>query len=315
MKTLIEQVAILYIFLAIGYILAKLKKIDHTHVDLLSRLVVYIIVPCSCLRSFTLNFNLEYISEKYTLLIAAAGLMLVSGVMTHFLSKPFSKTKYECSIYEYSLTMTSFASVGFPLIQGVFGEAGLTDAMVFSLPVMFYTYSYGYSILTKRPLSLKKLANPILISMLIGMVIGLVKPYVPLPADGTLLRMPINVVSSVVNGAQACLSPICMFIVGIVISEFKITSLLKDKRSYIVTALRLLIMPIAFGGILWLVGVRGVVLRNVLLYTSMPCGMNTIVFPRVIGERCDIGASLALLSNLFACVTIPLVLILFGIVV
>lgn len=57
MKTLIEQVAILYIFLAIGYILAKLKKIDHTHVDLLSRLVVYVLLPCSCLYSFATNFN------------------------------------------------------------------------------------------------------------------------------------------------------------------------------------------------------------------------------------------------------------------
>ena len=241
--------------------------------------------------------------------------MVGGGIVMHYLAKLFSKEKYERSIYEYSLTMTTFASMVFPLISGVFGDAGLTDAMIFFLPITIYTYTYGYSILTKRPISIKKMTNPILISMIIGMIVGLVMPYITLPADGTVLRIPINVISSVVIGAKACLSPICMFIVGIAISEFKITALINDKRSYIVTALRLLIIPITLGGILWLCGIRGAVLTNVLLYTAMPCGMNTVVFPRLIGEKCDIGASLALLSNLLACVTIPLVLIIFGIVV
>ena len=314
-KTLFEQVAVLYIFIAIGYILAKLKKIDHTHVDLLSRLVVYVLLPCSCLHSFASNFNIAYITAKYPLLIASSVLMVGGGVAMHYFAKLFSKEKYERSIYEYSLTMTTYASTGFPLILGVFGEAALTDAMIFFLPVSIYTYSYGYSILTKRPISLKKLTNPTLISMIVGMIVGLILPYIDLPADGSPLRIPVNVVSSIVDGGKACLSPICMFIVGIAISEFKIKSLVNDKRSYIVTALRLLILPITFGGLLWVIGIRNEILTNVLLYTAMPCGMNTIVFPRLIGEKCNIGASLALLSNLFACLTIPLVLIIFGIVV
>ncbi len=315
MITLIEQVAVLYIFIAIGYILSKFKKINHNHGELLSRLVVYVLLPCSCLYSFATNFNVAYITEKYPLLIASSLLMVVGGAVMHYVAKLFSKEKYERSIYEYSLTMTTYASTGFPLILGVFGDAALTDAMIFFLPVSIYTYTYGYSILTKRPISLKKLTNPILVSMIVGMIAGLVLPYINLPAEGTALRIPVSVISSVVTGGKACLSPICMFIVGIAISEFKISSLINDKRSYIVTALRLLIIPIAIGGALWLVGIRGSVLTNVLLYTAMPCGMNTVVFPRLIGEKCDIGASLALLSNLFACVTIPVVLMIFGIVV
>ena len=315
MKTLFEQVAILYIFIAIGYILSKLKKINHNHVELLSRLLVYVILPCSCLRSFALNFSIAYISEKYPLFISSTLLIMISGVGMHYLAKLLSKEKYERSLYEYSLTATNFAGVGYPLVLGIFGEVGLTDAMVFFLPIIFYTYSYGYSILTKRPISLKKLINPIFISMLVGMVMGIVLPYINLPAEGSLLRVPINVISSVVNGANSCLTPISMFIVGIVISEFKVSSLINDKRSYIVTALRLLIIPITCGAILWVMGVRGAVLTNTLLYLAMPCGMNTIIFPRLIGEKCDIGASLALLSSALACITIPLVLIIFGIVV
>ena len=39
---------------------------------------------------------------------------------------------------------------------------------------------------------------------------------------------------------------------------------------------------------------------------AMPCGLNTIVFPKLIGENCEIGAGLALVSNVLAIFTIPL---------
>ena len=43
----------------------------------------------------------------------------------------------------------------------------------------------------------------------------------------------------------------------------------------------------------------------VLMY-AMPCGLNTIVFPKLVGEDCSTGATLALMSNLLAVITIPL---------
>jgi len=46
---------------------------------------------------------------------------------------------------------------------------------------------------------------------------------------------------------------------------------------------------------------------------AMPCGLNTIVFPKIVGEKCDIGAGLAFVSNIAACITIPLVFALFEI--
>ena len=116
-------------------------------------------INCSS-NSFATNFNTAYIIKKYPLLIASSVLMVGGGIVMHYLAKLFSKEKYERSIYEYSLTMTTFASMGFPLISGVFGDVGLTDAMIFFLPITIYTYTYGYSILTKRPISINKDDKP-----------------------------------------------------------------------------------------------------------------------------------------------------------
>ena len=46
---------------------------------------------------------------------------------------------------------------------------------------------------------------------------------------------------------------------------------------------------------------------------ALPCGLNTVVFPKLVGENCSVGASLAFVSNILACITIPLVMSLAGI--
>ena len=52
-------------------------------------------------------------------------------------------------------------------------------------------------------------------------------------------------------------------------------------------------------------------LPSVLLLYAMPTGLNTILFPRLVGENCEIGAGLACVSTALSCVTIPLILSIF----
>ena len=55
--------------------------------------------------------------------------------------------------------------------------------------------------------------------------------------------------------------------------------------------------------------------RFAVIFYAMPCGLNTVVFPKMFGEDCKIGAGFAFISNIGACFTIPLVFGLFGIAV
>ena len=76
------------------------------------------------------------------------------------------------------------------------------------------------------------------------------------------------------------------------------------------TGLRLLVIPCAIAAALMLVGAKDAVMPALLIY-AMPCGLNTIVFPKLIGEDCHIGAGLACISSVLACVTIPICIELF----
>ncbi len=310
MAALFEQTLILFVFIAAGFILSRIKIIHAEHAKILSELLIYVFLPCSCLMTFANNFTVKYITEKYPLILIGGVLIIVIGVGMHFVAKLFSKKPYERSIYEYSLVLPNYGGVGYPIVLGLYGTAGLTDFMVFLIPVFIYTYTRGYWMLTKRTMSLKTLfsmktllmfANPIIISMIIGMIMGL-----------TGLTLP-GFLDSAVNTSSSCLAPIAMLIVGIAISDFEIKKLLSEKRTYIVVALRLIILPVAAGGIMCLLGIRDMALTYVVMFLAIPCGMNTVTLPKLFGESCEIGASMALLSNVLACVTMPLVLSLFGI--
>ncbi|MBQ2766370.1 MAG: AEC family transporter [Clostridia bacterium] len=310
MIALFEQTLILFLFIAVGFGLARTKIIHGEHAKILSELLVYIFLPCNCVMTFSSNFTVKYITEKYTLIIASAVLIIVIGVIMHFVARLFSKNEYERVIYEYSLVMPNYGGVGYPIAMGIFGIAGLTDAMVFAIPMSIYAYTYGYASLTKRNISLNNifnphtllmLVNPVTASMFIGMIMGL-----------TGFSLP-NFMNSAITSASGCLAPVAMLIVGITIADFDLKKLLSDIRTYIVVALRLIVQPLLFGGIMWLLGIRGAVLTSSVMFLALPCGMNTVTLPRLFDENCEIGASMALVSNVLACVTIPLVLALFGI--
>ena len=190
--------------------------------------------------------------------------------------------------------------MGYALAEGLLGESVLMNMMMFALPVSCYIYTIGFSMLTKRPLSLKKLLNPGILAMGAGMLAGLFA--LPLP----------EAAFSILNKSSACMAPVSMLLAGIVISEFDLKKLLSNKLTYIIVLLRLLVIPIVLGTILNFICTPEIVQTSILFY-AMPCGLNTIVFPKMIDENCEIGAGLAFLSNVFACATIPLVFTIFKI--
>jgi predicted permease len=65
-------------------------------------------------------------------------------------------------------------------------------------------------------------------------------------------------------------------------------------------------------GLIFFAGYREVA-KSAALVLAMPCGLNTIIFPKLVGEDCEIGASLACVSTILSCISIPLVLAVFGV--
>lgn len=299
MFIVMQQVLLLILFAAVGYILCKAGKVNSAHTKLLSALQVYVFLPCTVVNTYSANFTIPYIREKYPLLLASFIIMGVMLVVGDVLAKLLAKKSYLQVVYRYSLTVSNYGFFGYPLVSGLFGDLMLQNAMIFALPISMYTYTLGYAMLTKTKFSLKRFFNPVMTASIVGAIIGL-----------TGLKLP-YVLDSLVDKSAACMAPVGMLLAGMVISEFDLLSLLKGRNNYIVAALRLLVIPCAIAGSLKLLGFEDIVIPALMMH-AMPCGMNTIVFPRLMGEDCRTGASLTLITSLLACITVPICMAIFA---
>lgn len=302
MKIIFDQICILCAFTAIGFILAKRNLIKHEHSMLLSKLLVYVFLPANIIKTFSKNCTVSYICDNYIFIVVSAIIVFLLTVLMHFVAKLFSRDQAERSIYEYSLIIPNFGYMGYTFAETLFGSSGLMNAMMFALPLSFYTYTIGYCILSGKKPNPKNLINPPMISLVIGAVLGL---------SGLGEFLP-DIAFSFLDKASGCMAPISMLLTGIMISEYGIKNILHNYSSYVVVLFRLFLIPIALGTAVSLIGDTELTQITVLLF-CMPCGLNTLVFGKNAGKRCELGAELVLVSNILACISIPIILLLFGI--
>jgi predicted permease len=292
LQIIFKQLSILYIFLLVGWLLGKLKKEKAPHSDIISVLLVNVFLPCKVFNTFANNVTVSYLADNAVLLLSSVALLAVLVVVAHFVSKLLTKNKYEQKVYAYSVAIANYAYLGYALIESVFGESVLAQFMLFAIPFIFYTYTIGYAMLTGGKNPIKRLLNPITVSIVIGLVFGLCEWKLP------------DMLTTVVSSASACVGPLSMLLTGITLSTFAFKELLSNKTAYIFSALRLVVIPAAAYFICRLAGWDWLA-PMALIITCMPCGLNTIVFPKLIGEDCKPGARLALITHVFSLITLP----------
>lgn len=295
MTVIFEQVLILFIFVSVGYALGKSRIAKVEHAQILSGILVNVFLPCSIFKTFSTRFTFAYLQSSYEILLASAGILIVLVSVAHVAAKLFSKETYERHIYRYSLAIPNYGYMSYALAEALLKDTGLTNMMTFALPVSLYVYTIGFASLTKRGLSLKKLCNPIMIATVSGIAAGLCGISTP------------AIFMNVLQKASGCMAPVSMLLTGIMISELSVKKIICNPKLYAVTALRLVVIPLVLGAAVSAFCKVPTVQIAVLFY-ALPCGLNTVVFPKLVNENCEIGAGLALISTVFACVTLPFVL-------
>ena len=294
-QTVIEQVLILMIFAAVGYTLCKAKITKSADASVLSKIVIYVFLPAMSFKTYATSFTVDYVRANYSELLLSIAVVIVLALIGLPLSRLLTRDTYLRKVYHYSITIANYGYMGYVWAENLYGGEMLLTVMVYALPLTFYVYGVGYPTLTNAGVSVKKFLNPSIIASLLGMAVGLCGLTVP------------EVAIDLLGKAAACVGPVSMLLTGMTLSEYRLRTLLCDRNTYIVTVLRLLVMPSLLAGALILLGLCEAVIPMLMLY-AMPCGLNTVVFPKLVGERCETGAALALVSSVLSCVTIPLML-------
>ena len=292
-----KQIINMFFFMGIGYVFRKKNILDIYAGGAISRLLVNVFMPAMVIRSFSQNFKPEVFSEKAMIVLFSCGVLVVTAILSVYLAKIFSKDKLTRGIYIYSLTIPNIGYMGYPLIGAIYGEAALLDAMIYCLPYNVYIYTLGIRMLSNRKNSsiMGFLTNPTIIAMFVGAILGLCKVQLP------------SVVTGILDTATDCVSPCAMILTGTVFARINIKSVFSDWRSYLASAIRLLIIPIVTLAILRLCKAPENWILPCVAILAMPFGVNSVVFPEAYGGDAESGAKVCFMGAILGALTIPIV--------
>ncbi|MBR2312816.1 MAG: AEC family transporter [Clostridia bacterium] len=305
----LNQIAFLFTLIAAGYILAKLGILPEGAAKVLAKLENTIFIPALVLGTFIENFTVERLASAWKLLVVSTAIAIVMIPVSILVSKAVTRDKYIQNIYTYGLAFSNFGFMGNAVVSAMFPDI-FFEYLLFTLPLWVEIYVWGVPVLlmgdTEKQQTLKDrvkpFINPMFISMLIGIVIGLLK--IPMPSFFV----------AVLDSSSACMSPVAMLLTGITVSTISFKKTFTDIRTYIISFVRLLALPLAFIGISLVVPVfkDKTILTCALCSLAMPLGLNTIVIPSAYGKDTTVAAGMAVISHLMALASIPLIFAIAG---
>ena len=292
-----SQIVVLFSFIAIGYWLKKTNKIADFFNKGLSNLLVYIFMPAITFKSVSENFTLKVMSQYSFYLLASCVLMCFFLVVAFIISRTFVKNKNTRDVYMYSFTFPNSGYIGNPLVLAVFGELFLFKFIVFCIPFMLLTYTFGIYILNpNRKFNIKSICNPIIISVVLGIIAGILN-----------IRLP-GVATNILEMSANCMAPSAMILTGIVFASNNLIDMISNKKIYIACALKMVLIPAIAVVLLKVMNLPEDVSVITIVLLTLPTGLNSIVFPEAYGGDSRTGAQLCFVSTVYCLFAAPLAL-------
>lgn len=294
--TTLQKVGMLLIFISLGYLMRRRKLLPEDSSKVLAKLATLVFCPAYTIRNLSQNVTRDNIGQKLPLVFYGLICVVLVIGLALLLAKLLGHNDLEKRSLIYAFSIPNYGYFGYPIIEGVFGSQMLADVMIFAIPLSIATYTFGYALFIKQgKFSIfQLLRSPTIVSVFIGLALGL-----------SGIRMP-ALAMDVLNGAGSCMSTVTMLLAGFVLGEYPIKKLLKGMWAYEIADIRLIGIPALFCAVLFAIGVRGEYLLLPLLILSMPLGLNLVVFPESLGEDATENAKLCFVSYLLAALILPI---------
>lgn len=303
----------LFICIAVGFIVRKANLLPENSGKVMAKMENWIFCPALSFSTMARYCTVDELGTHATnIILSACGVTLAIGMAIPLACLFIKKKCPERGVYMYALAFANSGYVGDPVVLALFGERVLSYYKLYCLPVSIMIYTFGISVLVPKGENkggtLKKLLNPPTVAMFIGIAVGLL-------GFGSSIPAPIT---SALDSLKACMGPVAMLLAGFTIGSYDIVGMLKDKKVYLATALRLTLLPAIIIGalfgikelanLLFSFNINNNVLFLTFFATAAPLGLNTVVFPEAYGGNPKTGAGMAMISHTLCVLSIPLML-------
>lgn len=295
----------------IGFLLRIFKILPENAGKVMAKLETWVFLPALTFSTMARYCTVDTLTAHgKNLLLSLCGVALaiaISVTLARSFAKPGSKNY---GVYLYSLAFANSGYMGKPLVIDLLGSGALSYYDVYCLPISLMIYTWGISRMIPADKAngstWRRVINPPTVALVLGILAGL----------GGLGGVMPAFVGDALSKLGACMGPVAMLLAGFTIAGYSMGNMLKNKRIYAASLMRLVVIPsmiiaVLFGiktllNIAFALDIDNTVLFLTLFAVGTPLGLNTVVFPEAYGGDAELGAGMTLISHTLCIVTIPL---------
>lgn len=293
---IINQVAVLFILIAIGFLLRKVNLLEEKGVKGITNVVLYAVTPCVIIRSFNREMNIELLRG----LLITFAVAIASYLFIIFLTKIIVRENEEEKrrIFRFAIIFSNTGFMGIPIYQAVLGDIGVFYGSAYIAMFNVFCWTYGFMMMegSGKSFDIKKaIVNPGVLSTIIGVIIFVAGIRIP-----SILEVPMADMAAL--NTPLPMLVIGYFLAGIALSDFK------DLKQYYIILCKLVIVPVVVIALTYICKVRGDVFLICAIAVSTPCATTTTMFSEKFDLDAMLSSRIVSLSTLLSIVTMPIII-------
>ena len=299
---LMQQITELFLMIFMGYVIVKARLLKGEDSKVISKIVLYLIIPCVIINAF----QVDYTSEKVQGLLLA----FAASVMLQVLLLIIVWGAGRMGLNEVEKASVYYSNAGnliMPIVTFVLGQEWVLYGCVFMSVQIVFVWSHGKWVLSRQSeIDWKKiLLNINMVAVFAGVFLFFTK-----------IRLP-QILNQTFGSVGSMIGPASMMVTGMLIAEMSLKDIFTNGRVYFITFLRLIAVPAVA---LLLLKVSGLVngspdgkklLLIVFLAVITPSASTITQMCQVYGNDSQYASAINVMTTLFSIVTMPLMVLLF----
>ncbi len=296
--TTAQQVLILYILIAVGFFADKAGLYTEKASKLNTNLLFYIVTPLVIVDSFlTIDNSPENLKNFGIATLLGAAIQLTGIVIT----LPFFRkgSKDTAGIYKYASIYGNCGYMALPLTAAVLGPQGVFYGSAVIMVFNIFCFTHGIYIIGAQngKFNFKKLiVNPGSIGVILGLPLFLLGVKLP------------EFIATPVSSLASLNTPLAMLIFGTYIANTDLKTLFKDKNIYLVSALKLLAVPLVIIAVCKIFNIPHTLAMAIAIPASAPSANNTVILAGKYDLNTGVASKTVALVSFFSVLTMPVMI-------
>lgn len=304
---LMQQIVQLFLMIFMGYLIVKTGLVRDDDSKVLSKIILYLIVPCVIINAFQVDYTTDTVKG---LLIAFAASVMTQVVLLIVISAA-GKLLHLNEVEIASVYYSNSGNLIVPIVTFILGQEWVLYGCVFMSVQLVFLWTHCKKIISREAsYDWKKIIlNINMISIFIGVVLFFTKICLP------------EIIGNTLASVGTMIGPASMIVTGMLFAGMNLKQIFANKRVYFITFLRLIAVPLIALVLIKLSNLASFsadgnkIMLIVFLAIITPSASTVTQMCQVYGNDSRYASAINVMTTLLSIITMPVMVMLFQIII